>query len=269
MMFRNFEEDRFFGGTSKCVSATQKTAVVRDSVRTSVGYGKTKVPRRLTFHSSAGYTMKNVAREQLLDEPTESFNLTGVYIDCENCHIVRHSYVDEVPDSSTPYDSPSEPELPDTTGVTSYLDFDAGNAPVSLTEPASAQPRHCSIDACRSRRAPLHLALLLALLPPTALQQGSTVSECANEQTVPTMLSDAEEALTTADKPATIRALSDRDAASVPITEQTNDSQPGEDMDEDSLPLAIDTDTIEDEAYNGAYWTVVRNKRRARSGLAP
>ncbi|XP_049524501.1 uncharacterized protein LOC125946086 [Dermacentor silvarum] len=95
MMFRNFEEDRFFGGTSKCVSATQKTAVVRDSVRTSVGYGKTKVPRRLTFHSSAGYTMKNVAREQLLDEPTESFNLTGVYIDCENCHIVRHSYVDE------------------------------------------------------------------------------------------------------------------------------------------------------------------------------
>ncbi|KAH7979383.1 hypothetical protein HPB49_009282 [Dermacentor silvarum] len=43
--------------------------------------------------------------------------------------------------------------------------------------------------------------------------------ECFNEQTVPTMLSDAEETLTTADKAATIGALSHRDAASIPITE--------------------------------------------------
>ncbi|KAH7937267.1 hypothetical protein HPB49_009877 [Dermacentor silvarum] len=89
-----------------------------------------------------------------------------------------------VPDSCTPYDSPSGPELPDTSGVT------------------------------------------------------------------------------------LIGALSDRDAASVPITEQTNDSPPGEDMDEDTTPLAIDTDTIEDEAYNGACWKVVRNKRRARNAAA-
>ncbi|KAH7967499.1 hypothetical protein HPB49_025254 [Dermacentor silvarum] len=82
------------------------------------------------------------------------------------------------------------------------------------------------------------------------------------------MLSNAEETLTTDDKPATIGALSDRDAASVPITEQTNDSPPGEDMDEDTPPLAIDTDTIEDEAYNGACWKVVRNKRRARNAAA-
>ncbi|KAH7973646.1 hypothetical protein HPB49_003506 [Dermacentor silvarum] len=72
------------------------------------------------------------------------------------------------------------------------------------------------------------------------------------------MLSNAEETLTTDDKPATIGALSDRDAASdassVPITEQTNDSPPGEDMDEDTPPLPIDTDTIEGEAYNGACW---------------
>ncbi|KAH7936733.1 hypothetical protein HPB49_003418 [Dermacentor silvarum] len=82
------------------------------------------------------------------------------------------------------------------------------------------------------------------------------------------MLSNAEETLTTDDKPATIGALSDRDAASVPITEQTNDSPPGEDMDEDTPPLAIDTDTIEDGAYNGACWKVVRNKRRARNAAA-
>ncbi|KAH7954939.1 hypothetical protein HPB49_023032 [Dermacentor silvarum] len=82
------------------------------------------------------------------------------------------------------------------------------------------------------------------------------------------MLSNAEETLTTDDKPAAIGALSDRDAASVPITEQTNDSPPGEDMDEDTTPLAIDTDTIEDEAYNGACWKVVRNKRRARNAAA-
>ncbi|KAH7971497.1 hypothetical protein HPB49_025113 [Dermacentor silvarum] len=102
----------------------------------------------------------------------------------------------------------------------------------------------------------------------TSLPLLCTVSECANEQTVPTMLSNAEETLTTDDKPATIGALSDRDAASVPITEQTNDSPPGEDMDEDTTPLAIDTDTIEDEAYNGACWKVVRNKRRARNAAA-
>ncbi|KAH7950197.1 hypothetical protein HPB49_020856 [Dermacentor silvarum] len=102
----------------------------------------------------------------------------------------------------------------------------------------------------------------------TSLPLLCTVSECANEQTVPTMLSNAEETLTTDDKPAAIGALSDRDAASVPITEQTNDSPPGEDMDEDTTPLAIDTDTIEDEAYNGACWKVVRNKRRARNAAA-
>ncbi|KAH7941976.1 hypothetical protein HPB49_019089 [Dermacentor silvarum] len=102
----------------------------------------------------------------------------------------------------------------------------------------------------------------------TSLPLLCTVSECANEQTVPTMLSNAEETLTTEDKPATIGALSDRDAASVPITEQTNDSPPGEDMDEDTTPLAIDTDTIEDVAYNGACWKVVRNKRRARNAAA-
>ncbi|KAH7958686.1 hypothetical protein HPB49_004295 [Dermacentor silvarum] len=102
----------------------------------------------------------------------------------------------------------------------------------------------------------------------TSLPLLCTVSECANEQTVPTMLSNAEETLTTDDKPATIGALSDRDAASVPITEQTNDSPPGEDMDEDTTPLAIDTDTTEDEAYNGACWKVVRNKRRARNAAA-
>ncbi|KAH7973960.1 hypothetical protein HPB49_007903 [Dermacentor silvarum] len=39
-------------------------------------------------------------------------------------------------------------------------------------------------------------------------------------------------------------------------------------MDEDTPPLAIDTDTIEDEAYNGACWKVVRNKRRARNAAA-
>ncbi|KAH7967163.1 hypothetical protein HPB49_023283 [Dermacentor silvarum] len=39
-------------------------------------------------------------------------------------------------------------------------------------------------------------------------------------------------------------------------------------MDEDTTPLAIDTDTIEDEAYNGACWKVVRNKRRARNAAA-
>ncbi|KAH7941120.1 hypothetical protein HPB49_010161 [Dermacentor silvarum] len=65
------------------------------------------------------------------------------------------------------------------------------------------------------------------------------------------MLSEADEMLTTTDKPATIGALSDKDAASVSIAEHANDSQPGKDMDEDSTPFAIDTDTTEDEAYNG------------------
>ncbi|KAH7940578.1 hypothetical protein HPB49_002202 [Dermacentor silvarum] len=118
----------------------------------------------------------------------------------------------------------------------------------------------------------------------TSLPLLCTVSECAYDQTVPRMLSDAEETLTTAYKPATIGELSNRDAASIPITEQTNDSPPGEDMVEDTPPiasynflkniggyappLAIDTDTIEDDAYNGACWKAVRNKLRARNAAA-
>ncbi|KAL1475844.1 hypothetical protein MTO96_036976, partial [Rhipicephalus appendiculatus] len=49
--------------------------------------------RRQTFFSSPGYTVENAAQQQVLDGSRGSFNLTAVYIDCDNCHILRHSYV--------------------------------------------------------------------------------------------------------------------------------------------------------------------------------
>ncbi|KAL1476121.1 hypothetical protein MTO96_036752 [Rhipicephalus appendiculatus] len=42
MMFRNYEEDRYFGGTSKCVSATIKRTGIERSVPFTVDYGTTK-----------------------------------------------------------------------------------------------------------------------------------------------------------------------------------------------------------------------------------
>ncbi|KAL1478994.1 hypothetical protein MTO96_052234 [Rhipicephalus appendiculatus] len=93
MMFRNYEEDRYFGGLSKCVSATLTTTVSDDTVNLDINYGRTKSRRRQTFFSSPGYTVKNAAQQQVLDGSRGSFNLTAVYIDCDNCHILRHSYV--------------------------------------------------------------------------------------------------------------------------------------------------------------------------------
>ncbi|KAH7976917.1 hypothetical protein HPB52_021494 [Rhipicephalus sanguineus] len=83
------------------------------------------------------------------------------------------------------------------------------------------------------------------------------------------MLSDTEETLTATDKAATIGSSTDHNTASIPTAERTNDPQLGEGMDEDSAAFNTVTDATEDDAYNGACWKVVRNKRRARNAAAP
>ncbi|KAH7967740.1 hypothetical protein HPB52_002093 [Rhipicephalus sanguineus] len=82
------------------------------------------------------------------------------------------------------------------------------------------------------------------------------------------MLSDTEETLTATDKAATIGSSTYHNTASIPTAERTNDPQLGEVMDEDSAAFNTVTDATEDNAYSGACWKVVRNKRRARNAAA-
>ncbi|KAH7969550.1 hypothetical protein HPB52_019382 [Rhipicephalus sanguineus] len=82
------------------------------------------------------------------------------------------------------------------------------------------------------------------------------------------MLSDTEETLTATDKAATIGSSTDHNTASIPTAERTNDPQLGEGMDEHSAAFNTVMDATEDDAYNGACWKVVRNKRRARNAAA-
>ncbi|KAH7969652.1 hypothetical protein HPB52_020870 [Rhipicephalus sanguineus] len=95
-----------------------------------------------------------------------------------------------------------------------------------------------------------------------------TVSNSDNQQTTPMMLSDTEETLTATDKAATIGSSTDHNTASIPTAERTNDPQLGEGMDEHSAAFNTVMDATEDDAYNGACWKVVRNKRRARNAAA-
>ncbi|KAL3202162.1 hypothetical protein MRX96_012134 [Rhipicephalus microplus] len=69
---------------------------------------------------------------------------------------------------------------------------------------------------------------------------------------MPTMLSDAEEMLANTDKAGAIRASSNPNATSLPITAHNNDQELREGIDEDSTTFNNVPNTAEEDAYNGA-----------------
>ncbi|KAK8770431.1 hypothetical protein V5799_013104 [Amblyomma americanum] len=94
LLYRNYEYDPNYGGMAKCVYATQHDPVVRDSTVMTFNYGGNKRPAKITFGCGPGYTEKNVASIKHLDGSNASFNLTAVYLDCSQCHILRSDYID-------------------------------------------------------------------------------------------------------------------------------------------------------------------------------
>ncbi|XP_050043401.1 uncharacterized protein [Dermacentor andersoni] len=95
-IYRDFEEDPYLGGKSKCVKGTQTGDFVGDSAVVIFEYPPDGI-KNTTFKlmSSPGYTAKNVLNVQPVDNPESSINLTIAYRDCHSCKVIRHSYINE------------------------------------------------------------------------------------------------------------------------------------------------------------------------------
>uniref|UniRef100_A0A034WYV1 Lipocalin 28 n=1 Tax=Rhipicephalus microplus TaxID=6941 RepID=A0A034WYV1_RHIMP len=96
LMYRDFEDDPYLGGKSKCVKGTQTGEYVDDSTLVVFEYPPNGVINT-TFKlmSSPGYTAKNVVNVQPVDQPGSSVNLTISFRDCHSCKVIRHSYINE------------------------------------------------------------------------------------------------------------------------------------------------------------------------------
>ncbi|XP_077491839.1 uncharacterized protein LOC144102443 [Amblyomma americanum] len=96
IVYRNFEEDPYFGGDAKCMIITQTSGSHGGTGLFKVEYGGNQVTRvRGTPISSPGYKVKNVVQVESLKDRGVRFNLTSVYTDCSSCKVLRHSYADE------------------------------------------------------------------------------------------------------------------------------------------------------------------------------
>ncbi|XP_037515382.1 uncharacterized protein LOC119391806 [Rhipicephalus sanguineus] len=94
-VYRNFEEDPYFGGNATCIRATETGPYTDGSTPATVQYSP-NVSLNVTFTlvSSAGYDAKNVIKVHSGDDPNVTFNYTTAYRDCQRCKVYRHSYID-------------------------------------------------------------------------------------------------------------------------------------------------------------------------------
>ncbi|XP_077532565.1 uncharacterized protein LOC144144934 [Haemaphysalis longicornis] len=95
LIYRNFENDPYFGGSPKCIEFSEPGPFVNGSfpVIGTVG-GNVTLDTVVTLMSSPGYTEKNVLNLRAVQAPDVNFNLTAAYRDCDRCMILRHSYID-------------------------------------------------------------------------------------------------------------------------------------------------------------------------------
>ncbi|CAN7983227.1 unnamed protein product [Ixodes pacificus] len=96
--YRNFEHDKFFGATAKCVRVSHKETFKNGSTVHKVEVGSTvKVHVLTTPASSEGYDKKNVLKSTFLDGEfvDHTFELYAAYADCAVCKVLRHSYAGE------------------------------------------------------------------------------------------------------------------------------------------------------------------------------
>ncbi|XP_075540040.1 uncharacterized protein LOC142574937 [Dermacentor variabilis] len=95
-MYRNFEDDPFLGGKSKCLKGTEAGEVVDDPTMATFEYSPDGILNtKIKLMSSPGYTAKNVINVQPVDSPGSSINLTISYHECGSCKVIRHSYINE------------------------------------------------------------------------------------------------------------------------------------------------------------------------------
>ncbi|XP_049520496.1 uncharacterized protein LOC125944217 [Dermacentor silvarum] len=95
-VYRNFEEDPYLGGKTKCIKGTHTGDLVGDSAVVIFEYPPDGIINTIIkLMSSPGYTAKNVLNVQPVDQPGSSVNLTISYQDCHSCKVIRHSYINE------------------------------------------------------------------------------------------------------------------------------------------------------------------------------
>uniref|UniRef100_A0A023GDK5 Putative lipocal-1 1 n=1 Tax=Amblyomma triste TaxID=251400 RepID=A0A023GDK5_AMBTT len=90
--YRNFENDPYFGGTSKCAKATEITPYVHNSSIVVLEYGKTLQYTKVSLASGCGYNAQNSAKVAVFGQFHSKFSMTAAYIDCNNCKLFRNSY---------------------------------------------------------------------------------------------------------------------------------------------------------------------------------
>ncbi|KAL3220586.1 hypothetical protein MRX96_029763 [Rhipicephalus microplus] len=93
-IYRNFENDPYFGGDAKCVRTGPTGDLVGSSLNTTFAYGtEGLLDVTLTLTSSPGYTAKNVIYYQPRNSDLGDFVFTVAYRDCKNCKVFRHNYI--------------------------------------------------------------------------------------------------------------------------------------------------------------------------------
>ncbi|XP_077511656.1 uncharacterized protein LOC144122018 [Amblyomma americanum] len=94
LIYRDFEDDPYLGGKSKCVTGTQTGTFIGDSAYVYFEFppGK-KLNTSLKLMSSPGYTAKNILNFTPFSAPDKNINLTIAYRDCHSCKVIRHSYI--------------------------------------------------------------------------------------------------------------------------------------------------------------------------------
>ncbi|XP_049271437.1 uncharacterized protein LOC119392025 [Rhipicephalus sanguineus] len=93
-IYRNFEEDKYFGGKAKCVRSSQSGDTKDSAIPVSFELGEgEQIETTFRLMSSPGYDSSNVLNVTPEDNPNDAFNLTVAFVDCKQCKVLRHSYI--------------------------------------------------------------------------------------------------------------------------------------------------------------------------------
>ncbi|XP_077508782.1 uncharacterized protein LOC144120257 [Amblyomma americanum] len=88
-VYRNFESDPYYGGNGMCIRTIETGAYKNGSTTAKAQYSpNVTLDIILTLVSSPGYDIK-----KRYEHPSVTFNLTVAYRDCEQCKLLRHSYI--------------------------------------------------------------------------------------------------------------------------------------------------------------------------------
>ncbi|XP_077496963.1 uncharacterized protein LOC144107706 [Amblyomma americanum] len=90
--YRNYEYDPHFGGTEKCVKATEVTSYVNNSTIVVLEFCNQKQFSKVSLTSGSCYDAQNVAKIHVFGRNSAKLSITAAYIDCKNCKVFRNSY---------------------------------------------------------------------------------------------------------------------------------------------------------------------------------